>query len=210
MDNQVVLSEDGQQSEKSAVIYKSNDGTIQLEVQLANDTVWLTQAQMALLFGTQRQAITKHLKTIFDCHELERTSNSSILELLQKEGNRYVKRNVELFNLDVIISVGYRVNTKRGIEFRQWANQILKNYLLNGYSFNQRLERLEQRVNKTEEKIDFFVKTALPPVEGVFYEGQIFDAYVFVSDLLRRAKHEIILMKISAYLPPAPRSPSNG
>lgn len=210
MDNQILLHADHQNSEKSLIIYKSKDDEVQLDVKVMNETVWLTQAQMALLFGTQRQAITKHLKTIFDCHELERTSNSSILELLQKEGNRYVKRNVELFNLDVIISVGYRVNTKRGIEFRQWANQILKNYLLNGYSFNQRLERLEQRVNKTEEKIDFFVKTALPPVEGVFYEGQIFDAYVFVSDLLRRAKHEIILMKISAYLPPAPRSPSNG
>ena len=149
MDNQILLHADHQNSEKSLIIYKSKDDEVQLDVKVMNETVWLTQAQMALLFGTQRQAITKHLKTIFDCHELERTSNSSILELLQKEGNRYVKRNVELFNLDVIISVGYRVNTKRGIEFRQWANQILKNYLLNGYSFNQRLERLEQRRKKS-------------------------------------------------------------
>ena len=97
--------------EKSVIIYRSEDREIQLEVRVADETVWLTQAQMALLFGTQRQAITKHLKTIYDSHELERPSTSSILELLQKEGNRFVKRNVELFNLDVIISVGYRVNT---------------------------------------------------------------------------------------------------
>lgn len=194
MDNQVVLSADGQQSEKSAVIYKSNDGTIQLEVQLANDTVWLTQAQMAMLFGTQRQAVTKHLKNIFECHELEKTATSSILEQVQKEGNRMVNRKIELYNLDVIISVGYRVNTSRGIEFRQWANKVLKDYILKGYAINQRFERLEQRVANTEEKIDFFVKTALPPVQGIFYDGQIFDAYSFISDLVRMAKKDIILI----------------
>jgi len=194
MDNQVVLSADGQQSEKSAVIYKSNDGTIQLEVHLANDTVWLTQAQMAMLFGTQRQAVTKHLKNIFECHELEKTATSSILEQVQKEGNRMVNRKIELYNLDVIISVGYRVNTSRGIEFRQWANKVLKDYILKGYAINQRFERLEQRVANTEEKIDFFVKTALPPVQGIFYDGQIFDAYSFISDLVRMAKKDIILI----------------
>ena len=194
MGNQVILSNDNQQSEKSVIIYKSEDDEVQLEVKIINETVWLTQAQMAQLFGTQRQAITKHLKNIFDCHELDRGSNSSVLELLQKEGRRYVKRNVEIFNLDVIISIGYRVNTKRGIEFRQWANKILKDYLLNGYVINKRFERLEQRVSKTEEKIDFFVKTSLPPIEGIFYDGQIFDAYNFISDLVRMAKQEIILI----------------
>lgn len=194
MDNQVILSADGQQSEKSVIIYRSEDDEVQLEVKIINETVWLTQAQMAQLFGTQRQAITKHLKNIFDCHELDRGSNSSVLELLQKEGRRYVKRNVEIFNLDVIISIGYRVNTKRGIEFRQWANKILKDYLLNGYAINKRFERLEQRVSKTEEKIDFFVKASLPPIEGIFYDGQIFDAYSFISDLIRMAKKEIILI----------------
>ena len=183
-----------QHTEKSVVVYKSNDGTIQLEVQLANDTVWLTQAQMAMLFGTQRQAVTKHLKNIFECHELEKTATSSILEQVQKEGNRMVNRKIELYNLDVIISVGYRVNTSRGIEFRQWANKVLKDYILKGYAINQRFERLEQRVANTEEKIDFFVKTALPPIEGVFYDGQIFDAYSFISDLVRMAKKDIILI----------------
>ena len=105
-----------------------------------------------------------------------------------------VRRKVELFNLDVIISVGYRVNTRRGIQFRQWANRVLKDHLLRGYSINQRIERLEHRVAETENKIDFFVCTSLPPVEGIFYDGQIFDAYKFVSDLIRSAKRRIVLI----------------
>ena len=149
------------------VLYNPDD-TIRLEVRMSEETVWLSQSQMAELFGTQRQAITKHLKNIFESHELEKTATSSILELLQKEGMRMVRRQVELYNLDVIISVGYRVNTQRGIQFRQWALKILKDYLLKGYSVNQRIERLEQRVTQTENKIDFFVRTALPPVEGIF------------------------------------------
>ena len=99
-----------------------------------------------------------------------------------------VRRKVELFNLDVIISVGFRVNTKRGIQFRQWANRVLKEYMMKGYSVNQRLERLEQRVTQTENKIDFFVKTSLPPVEGIFYDGQFFDAYK--SDTQRKTTHD--------------------
>ena len=181
-------------ADNNEIILYQPDETIKLEVRLENETVWLTQQQMAELFGTQRQAITKHLKNIFDCEELERSSSSSILELLQKEGNRMVRRKVELFNLDVIISVGFRVNTKRGIQFRQWANRVLKEYMMKGYSVNQRLERLEQRVTQTENKIDFFVKTSLPPVEGIFYDGQIFDAYKFVCDLIRSAKQRIVLI----------------
>lgn len=174
------------------ILYQPDDD-IRLEVRLNDETVWLTQAQMAELFGTGRQAITKHLKNIYEIGELERTSTSSILELLQPEGKRMVMRKREYYNLDVIISVGYRVNTKRGIQFRQWANRVLKEYLLKGYSVNNRIERLEQRVTKTEEKIDFFVRTSLPPLEGIFFDGQIFDAYTFVSDLVRSTKKQIIL-----------------
>lgn len=174
------------------ILYQPDDD-VRLEVRLNDETVWLTQAQMAELFGTGRQAITKHLKNIYEIGELERTSTSSILELLQPEGGRMVMRKREYYNLDVIISVGYRVNTKRGIQFRQWASRVLKEYLLKGYSVNNRIERLEQRVAKTEEKIDFFVRTALPPVEGIFFDGQIFDAYTFVSDLIRSAKKSIVL-----------------
>ena len=105
-----------------------------------------------------------------------------------------VRRNVAFYNLDAIISVGFRVNTLRGIQFRQWATRVLKDYLLKGYAVNQRLERLEQRVSKTEEQIGFFVRTSLPPVEGIFFDGQIFDAYTFASDLVREAKKRIILI----------------
>ena len=144
-------------TDKNEIILYQPDEAIRLEVRLDEETVWLTQAQMAELFGTQRQAITKHLKNIFDTKELERSTTSSILELLQSEGNRMVKRKVEFYNLDVIISVGYRVNTQRGIQFRQWANRVLKEYLLKGYSVNQRFERLEHRIAEAENKIDFFV-----------------------------------------------------
>lgn len=176
------------------IVFYQPDNSINLEVRIAQETVWLSQSQMAELFGTQRQAITKHLKHIFDTGELVRESTSSILELLRKEGSRIVKRQVELFNLDVIISVGYRVNTAQGILFRQWANRVLKEYLLKGYSVNHRLERLEQRVAKTEEKIDFFVRTALPPQQGIFFDGQVFDAYRFVADLIKKAKQSIVLI----------------
>nr|MCR4801160.1 virulence RhuM family protein [Bacteroidales bacterium] len=176
------------------VILYNPDDTIRLEVRMNEETVWLSQSQMAELFGTQRQAITKHLKNIFESHELEKTATSSILELLQKEGVRMVRRQVELYNLDVIISVGYRVNTQRGIQFRQWALKILKDYLLKGYSVNQRIERLEQRVTQTENKIDFFVRTALPPVEGIFFDGQIFDAYELVCRLIKSARRRIVLI----------------
>lgn len=175
------------------VLYQP-DKSIRLEVRLADETVWLSQAQMAELFGTQRQAITKHLKNIFEVKELDRSATSSILELVQKEGKRFVKRTVELFNLDVIISIGFRVNTQRGILFRQWATRVLKDYLLKGYSINNRIENLERRVSKTEEKIDFFINTSLPPQQGIFYDGQVFDAYSFVSGLVRKAKKAIVLI----------------
>jgi len=168
--------------EKSMVIYKSNDGTIQLEVQLANDTVWLTQAQMAMLFGCSTDNIGLHLKNVYEEQEIERISTAEDFSVVRKEGNRYVNRTIKHYNLDAILSVGYRVSSAQATKFRQWANKILKDYILKGYAINKRFEQLEQRVSQTEDKIDFFVKTALPPVEGVFYDGQIFDAYVFASD----------------------------
>ena len=190
----VAVNDSSRTSDSSGeIILYQPDDNVRLEVRLNDETVWLTQAQMAELFGTGRQAITKHLKNIYEIGELERTSTSSILELLQPEGGRMVMRKREYYNLDVIISVGYRVNTKRGIQFRQWASRVLKEYLLKGYSVNNRIERLEQRVTKTEEKIDFFVRTALPPMEGIFFDGQIFDAYTFVSDLIRSARKSIVL-----------------
>ncbi len=101
---------------------------------------------------------------------------------------------MEFYNLDMVLSVGYRVKSDRGVKFRQWANRVLKEYLLKGYSVNYRLERLEQRVTKNEEKIDFFIRTSLPPQQGIFFDGQVFDAYRFVADLIRKAKKSIVLI----------------
>lgn len=183
------------------IILYQPDESVQLEVRLEEETVWLTQAQMALLFGTQRQAITKHIKNIYESKELYKAATSSILEQVQKEGNRFVTRRIEYYNLDVIISVGYRVNTIRGIQFRQWANKVLKDYLLKGYAINQRLTKIENQLENQQallaehsEKIDFFVRTSLPPVEGIFYNGQVFDAHNFVSGLIRNAKTRIVLI----------------
>lgn len=178
-----------QMQENEIVLYQPNDA-VHLEVRMANESVWLTQPQIALLFGVQRPAITKHLRNIFKSGELDEFSVSSTLEHTASDGKTY---QTQFYNLDAILSVGYRVNSINATMFRKWANNVLKDYLLKGYSVNQRFERLEQRVSKTEEKIDFFVRTALPPVEGIFFDGQIFDAYTFVSDLVRSAKSRIIL-----------------
>ena len=132
------------ESNKGEIVMYQPDETIRLEVRMEGETVWLSQAQMAELFGTGRQAITKHLQNIYECEELEKKATSSILELVRKEGKRNVKRKIEFYNLDAIISVGFRVNTKRGIEFRQWANKVLKEYLLRGYVVNTRIAVLEQ------------------------------------------------------------------
>ncbi|MBP9016310.1 MAG: virulence RhuM family protein [Paludibacteraceae bacterium] len=172
------------------ILYQS-DNAVQLEVLLENETVWLTQNQIAELFGTRRQAITKHLKNIFDSGELNESSVSSKMELTAKDGKNYL---TNFYNLDAILSVGYRVNSKNATQFRIWANNVLKDYLLKGYAVNRRIENLERRVSATEDKIDFFVKTALPPVQGIFYDGQIFDAYKFVADLVKSATKSIILI----------------
>ena len=179
---------------KGEIVMYQPDETIRLEVRMDGETVWLSQAQMAELFGTKRQAITKHLQNIYDCAELKRETTSSILELVRKEGIRTVKRKIEYYNLDAIISVGFRVNTKKGIEFRIWANQVLKDYLLKGYVVNQRISTLEHQVADLTDKVDFFVRSSLPPVEGIFYDGQIFDAYAHIISLIKQAKHSIVLI----------------
>ena len=169
-----------------------------MEVRIQDETVWLTQAQIAELFGTRRQAITKHLQNIFKSGELNESSVSSILELTASDGKNYVTK---IYNLDAIISVGYRVNSRNATLFRQWATQVLRNYLLKGYSINQRMDRMEhtlieqgQMLAEHDKKIDFFIKTSLPPVEGIFYDGQLFDAYKFVADLIRTATTSLILI----------------
>ena len=178
----------------SIVVYKSSDGVVQLDVQLADETVWLTLNQLAVLFDRNKSVISRHISNIYSEGELIREATVAKNATVQNENGRRVVRQIEYYNLDVIISVGYRVKSLRGTQFRQWANHVLKEYLLKGYSVNNRLEQLEQRVSRTEEKIDFFVRTSLPPVEGVFYNGQIFDAYVFATDLIKSAKKSITLI----------------
>ncbi|MBO4314395.1 MAG: virulence RhuM family protein [Prevotella sp.] len=186
---------------KGEIVMYQPDETIRLEVRVEDETVWLNQQQMAELFGTKRQAITKHLGNIYECKELRMDSTCSILELVRREGKRDVRRKIEFYNLDAIISVGFRVNTRRGIEFRQWANNVLKQYLLRGYVVNARIVALEQRVSEQcvqiqdlRNKVDFFVRSSLPPIEGIFYDGQIFDAYVQIANLMKQAKRSIVLI----------------
>lgn len=188
--------------QQGEIVLYQPETTFKLEVRLENETVWLTQAQIAELFGTGRQAITKHLKNIFNSNELEENSVCSILELTAADGKNY---KTKFYNLDAILSVGYRVNSKNATLFRRWANSVLKDYLLKGYSINQRLNEIEQRMDNrffqiektiTEhgKKIDFFVRTSLPPVEGIFFDGQIFDAYKFASELIKSARKSLLLI----------------
>lgn len=175
------------------VIYKPQSDDVAIDVIVENETVWLTQAQMTELFETSQQNISLHIKNIVKEGELPLDSTHKESLLVRKEGDREVQRKVNYYNLDMIISVGYRVKSQRGIDFRIWATKIIKEYILRGYAVSQRLERLESRVTETERQIEFFVKTSLPPVEGVFNDGRIFDAYTFASDLIKRAKKRIIL-----------------
>lgn len=182
------------QTNESVVIYQSADNAVRLDVRVSGETVWLTQQQMADLFGTQRQAITKHIKNIFESAELQPVATSSILEQVQKEGNRVVTRQIAIYNLDMIISVGYRVNTMRGIQFRQWATKVLNQYIRQGYAVSNRFEKLEQRMTNVENQIESFVHAALPPKEGIFADGQIYDAYEFIERLIKSAKKSILLI----------------
>lgn len=183
------------------IILYQPDESVQLEVRLEEETVWLTQQQMTLLFETTKQNVSLHINNIFKEEELSPISTVKEYLTVQREGKRTIKRNQKYYNLDVIISVGYRVKSRRGTQFRIWANKVLKDYLLKGYAINQRLLRIENQLENQQalleehsEKIDFFVRTSLPPVEGIFYDGQVFDAHAFVSDLIRSAKKRIVLI----------------
>ena len=178
--------------EQGEIILYQPDEAVKLEVRLEDETVWLTQEQIADLFGTKRPAITKHLNNIYKSGELDIDSTCSILEHMGNDGKQ--RYTTKYYNLDAILSIGYRVNSKTATLFRKWANSVLKDYLLKGYSINKRLSELERTVAQHTEKIDFFVRTALPPVEGIFYNGQIFDAYKFATDLVKSARRSIVLI----------------
>ncbi|GHU93696.1 DNA-binding protein [Bacteroidia bacterium] len=215
-------------NKKNEIILYQPDNTVQLEVLVENETVWLNRQQLALLFDRDVKTIGKHINnalkeelaefpTIAKSATIGNTPYSTVANFAtvqnapysvvakfattQIEGNREILRNIEYYNLDMILSVGYRVKSNRGIQFRAWANRVLKEYILRGYAINQRFEQVdnklfqhEQRLLNAEKQIDFFVRTSLPPVEGVFYNGQIFDAYKFVVDLIEMAKKEIVVI----------------
>lgn len=181
--------------EHGEIVLYQPDETVKLEVRIENETVWLTQAQIVDLFLSSKANISEHIKNIFDSEELDQSSTVRKFRTVRLEGNRQVTRNIEYYNLDMIISVGYRVSSKRGVTFRQWATKKLKEHLLKGYSINQRIELLDgkltahdRQLEELTSKVDFFVRTSLPPVEGIFFDGQIFDAYVFAIDLIKSAK----------------------
>ncbi len=177
------------------IIY--NDGELELKVSLDNETVWLNRQQLSELFDRDIKTIGKHLSNIFKEEELEKISTVANFATLQNEGGREVHREIEYYNLDVIISVGYRVKSKKGVRFRQWATKTLKNYILDGYVINK--EKITQkRLTLLEEDVKYIMSqiqnNSLKPKQGIFYDGQIFDAYVFVNDLLKLAKEEIVLI----------------
>ena len=180
--------------EQGEIILYQPDETVKLDVRIEDETVWLTQAQIVELFQSSKANISEHIKNIYEQEELEESSTVRDFRTVRQEGKRQVVRNLTYYNLDAIISIGFRVNSKRGIQFRQWANSILKEYLLKGYSINQRLSELEKTVALHSEKIDFFVRTSLPPVEGIFFDGQIFDAYKFATDLIKTARKSLLLI----------------
>jgi hypothetical protein len=174
---------------------------IDLEVLVADETVWLSQAQMAILFGVKENTVTYHIKEIYKIRELEMESTARKIRVVRQEGSRMVKRYIDYYNLDMILSIGYRVNTVSGIQFRHWASGILKDYMFRGYALNPHLVQLEQHVIRHDlqisdinQRIDNIVQAALPPKAGLFFNGETFDAYVFVADLIRSAKEDIKLV----------------
>ena len=193
----------------NVVVYCSDDNTLQLAVQISDETVWLTQQQMVALFDTTKPNVSMHIKNVYNEGELEESATVKDFLTVQKEGGRQVSRRVRYYNLDVIISVGYRVKSKRGTQFRQWANRVLKDYLLKGYAVNQQLLYVEQRLDNrlmehekrldnVEQKIDFFVRTNALPVEQVFFDGQFFDARLLLEKLIKTATQRVVI--IDAYV----------
>ena len=186
------------------VIYKANND-VKIEVVLNDETVWLSQSQIVQLFQSSKANISEHIKSIYHQNELDKDSTDRNFRTVRVEGNREVFRNITYYNLDVIISVGFRVNTKIGIHFRRWANGILKNNLLKGYSINQRIDYIENKfdnklynhdvqLKEINEQINYFVQKSMPPVQGVFYGGEIFEAYKFMTGLIKMANETIIVI----------------
>ena len=191
------------EADKGEIVIYQPDEITKLEVHLKDDTVWLSQAQISVVFNVGRSAVTKHINNIYACGELDKDSTCSILEHVGNDGLQ--SYNVKYFNLDMILSVGYRVNSKNAIAFRRWASSVLKEYLLSGYAIRHRLNEFEDRIDRRmlqfdkrldeqERKMDILVHSSQLPKQGIFYDGQIYDAYAFVSDLIRKTVNRIVLI----------------
>jgi hypothetical protein len=192
------------ESENQIIVYQPNE-TLRLDVRLENETVWLTQARLGVLFGVDRTVVNRHIHNIYKTKELEESATCAKIAQVQNEGGRSITRLVPFYNLDMIIAVGYRVNSLQATRFRRWATNVLKEYLLRGYSVNARLSQLEdkmdRRISKQEieiaelkNKVDFFIQTETPPLQGVFYDGQLWDARALVLKLVSGAKKSLILI----------------
>ena len=193
-----------EQSKDEIIIYQPNDNT-KIEVRLNDEMIWLSQPQIVQLFQSSKSNISEHIRNIYSQNELDKDSTVRIFRTVQTEGNRNVHRNITYYNLDMIISIGFRVNTKIGIHFRQWANNILKDNLIKGYSINKRIDYIENKIehklqeheaqlNKIDEQINYFVQKSLPPIQGVFYNGEIFDAYQLLTRLIKMANKSIVVI----------------
>ena len=182
-------------SNKGEVVMYQPDETIRLEVRVENETVWLTQPQISALFLRDRTVINRHINNVFKEGECDKESNVQKMHIPNSD------KPIMYYSLDVIISVGYRVKSLNGTKFRKWANGVLKQYLLKGYAVNQRFLSIEQKMAEQESeitelrrKVDFFVRSSLPPVEGIFYDGQIFEAYAHIINLIKQARNSIVLV----------------
>lgn len=179
------------------LLYQTKELSTRIEVRVEEETVWLNRQQISSLFDRDVKTIGKHINNVFSEAELEKNATVANFAIVQNEGGRKVERQIEHYNLDVIISVGYRVKSKQGTQFRIWANKVLKDYLLKGYSLNQRMNRIENNVENLREKVngmDLQINSELLPAQGIFYDGQVFDAYVFIADLIKSAKKSILLI----------------
>ena len=184
-------------SKSEIIIYQAYELSSRIDVKVESETVWLNRNQLAILFNRDVKTIGKHINNVFSEGELDKDSTVANFATVQNEGGRSIERIVQYYNLDVIISVGYRVKSKQGTQFRIWANGILKDYLLKGYSINNRFNRIEDDIYSLKEKvdkIDLKITAEQLPSQGIFFEGQIFDAYKFVSDLFRSAEKSIVII----------------
>ncbi len=179
------------------ILYQPDETAMHIEVRLSADTVWLNRNQLAALLGRDVKTIGKHISNVFTEGELSKSATVANFATVQLEGGRHIERLIEYYNLDVVISVGYRVKSKQGTQFRIWATNILRDYLLKGYAINQRIERIEnnyENLSTEIKRISLQLKTQELPTQGIFFDGQVFDAYAFTSGLIKKAKKEIILI----------------